>query len=72
MNTRDDDIDVAMRIEEEDIRLDHIPDVRECRELRRKFKKEQFWPNVYHVNDHGNVDLLMVGYNGAKIVKSWV
>lgn len=57
---------------DEDIRLDHIPDVAECRRLLRQFEGDQFWPNVYHVNDHGNVDLLTIGYNGARIIKSWV
>ena len=57
---------------DDDVRLDHIPDVRECRQLVRKFKADNFFPNVWHINDHGNVDLLAVGWNGAKIVKSWV
>lgn len=57
---------------DDDIKLDHIPDIKECRELRRQFKKDGFWPNVWHINDHGNVDLLEIGWNGAKIIKSWV
>lgn len=57
---------------DEDLKLDHIPDVAECRQLRRRFGQNQFWPNVFHVNDHGNIDLLVIGYNGATIVKSWV
>jgi len=57
---------------EDDIKLDHIPDVKECREIRRQFDKDQFWPNVWHVNERGNVDLLSIGWNGAKIVRSWV
>ena len=57
---------------DEDVRLDHIPDVVECRQLRRKFEADEYWPNVWHINDHGNTDLLSVGWNGAKIVKSWV
>ena len=52
--------------------MDHIPNVSECRKLLQAFKADGFWPNVYHVNDHGNVDLLRVGYNGASIVQSWV
>ena len=56
----------------DDLKLDHIPDVAECRRIRKQFDKRQFWPNVWHVNDHGNVDLLSIGYNGAKIVQSWV
>lgn len=57
---------------EDDLKLDHIPDVSECRALRRQFSKQNFWPNVFHVNDHGNVDLLSIDENGATIVKSWV
>jgi hypothetical protein len=57
---------------EDDIKLDHIPDVKECRALLKQFEKAKFWPNVWHINDHGNADLLSIGYNGAKIVRSWV
>ena len=57
---------------EDDIKLDHIPDVAECRQLRRQFKVDGFWPNVWHINDRGNADLLSIGWNGAKIVRSWV
>ena len=57
---------------DDDLKLDHIPDVVECRKLRRQFKVDGFWPNVFHVNDHGNVDLLAIGWNGTRIVKSWV
>jgi len=57
---------------EDDIKLDHIPDVKEGREILRQFDKDQFWPNVWHVNERGNVDLLSIGWNGAKIVRSWV
>ena len=57
---------------DDDVRLDHIPDVTECRKLREQFRADNYWPTVYHVNDHGNVDLLAIGHNGAKIVKSWV
>jgi len=59
-------------VDGEDMKLDHIPDVAECRMLRRQFKADGYWPNVFHVNDHGNVDLLSIGWNGAKIVRSWV
>ena len=59
-------------IEDDDLRLDHIPDVTECRKIRQQFKARNFWPNVWHINDHGNIDLLSIGYNGAKIVSSWV
>jgi hypothetical protein len=57
---------------DEDIKLDHIPDIAECRALRRGFQVEGFWPNVWHINDHGNANLLAIGYNGAKIVQSFV
>jgi hypothetical protein len=57
---------------EGDITLDHIPDIPECRQIRQHMKERGFWPNVFHVNDHGNVDLLVIGYNGATILKSWV
>ena len=55
---------------DDDVKLDHIPDVRECRSLRAKFEADGFWPNVWHVNERGNVDLLSIGHNGAKIVKT--
>ena len=59
-------------ISDDDLKLDHIPDVAECRKLQAKFKAGGFWPDVWHINERGNVDLLSVGYNGAKIVRSWV
>lgn len=58
--------------DDDDITLDHIPDVAECRALLRQFNADGFWPNVWHINDHGNADLLSIGYNGAKIIRSWV
>ena len=64
--------DIALDICDDDLRLNHIPDVAECRRIRKKMNKDKFWPNVWHVNERGNVDLLAIGYNGAKIVKSWV
>ena len=57
---------------DDDQKLDHIPDVAECRQIRRRMTQEQFWPNVWHINERGNVDLLQIGYNGARIVRSWV
>ena len=59
-------------IADDDVKLDHIPDVAECREIRRNCNIEEFWPNFWYVNERGNVDLLSIGYNGAKIVQSWV
>ena len=57
---------------DDDVNLDHIPDVKECRAIRATMKREGFYPNVWHINERGNIDLLCVGYNGAKIVASWV
>lgn len=31
---------------------------------------EHYWPNVYFINDHGNMDLLSV--DTGEIVQSWV
>ena len=59
-------------IQDDDLRLDHIPDVKECRALLATFKANGFSPNVWHVNERGNVDLLAIGRNGATIVQSWV
>jgi hypothetical protein len=61
-----------LEILDDDLKLDYIPDVSQCRKLLAKFNKDKFWPNVWHVNDHGNVDLLAINYNGARIVDSWV
>lgn len=55
-----------------DLMLDHIPSVAECRRLRAQFRRDGYWPNVFHVNERGNVDLLQIGWNGAKIIHSWV
>ena len=57
---------------DDDLVLDHIPDVKESREIRKRFDKQRFWPNTWHVNERGNTDLLRVGYNGAVIMESWV
>ena len=59
-------------IADDDCVLDEMPDIYECRRLLRQWKAEGYWPTVYHVNERGNTDLMSVGYNGAKIVKSWV
>ena len=38
--------------------------------------KSGYYPNVYYVNDHGNVDLLEIKKKGrgydSKIIQSWV
>lgn len=38
-------------------------------EIRRDMERNQYFPNIYYINERGNVDLLNV--NG-KILKSWV
>jgi len=67
-NPVNDDPDIA----DDDVKLDHIPDTKECRQLLAQFDQEKFWPNVWHVNERGNTDLLKITARGAKIVKSWV
>ena len=57
---------------DDDIKLDHLPDVAECRQILLYCKDQQFWPNAWHINERGNVDQLIIGYNGAKIHQSWV
>lgn len=47
-----------LEINDNDIRIDHIPSISECRELLAMFKVQGYYPEVFHVNDHGNVDLL--------------
>lgn len=37
--------------------------------IRRRMDSEHFWPDIYYINDHGNIDLL--DYDG-NIVESWV
>lgn len=65
-------MNTKLDIQDDDLTLDHIPDIAECRRLKRRFKAAQYWPDVYHINDHGNVDLLCIGWNGARIIESWV
>lgn len=66
------DADLDKEIQDDDVKLDHIPDGRECRALLKRFAAERYFPNVYHINDHGNVDLLRLTTRGAHIVRSWV
>jgi|GEM_PF-5071187 len=44
--------------------------------IREDMNREQFWPNVWYVNDHGNTDLLRLvdkdGVMDSEIVQSWV
>lgn len=37
--------------------------------IRHRFKTEGYWPNIYEINDHGNVTLLDSNDNH---VASWV
>lgn len=37
--------------------------------LKAKMDEEQFWPNIYHINDHGNVSLLDEEGN---TIRGWV
>jgi hypothetical protein len=67
-----DDPDGMDEMQEEDLKLDHIPDVSECRQILKQWEQDQFWPNVFHINERGNVDQLVIGYNGAKIIASRV
>ena len=59
-NIDDDDITVSD--------LDEIPGVVE------RMNREQFWPNVWHINERGNTDLLSVNADTGhyEILKSWV
>lgn len=59
-------------IADDDVTLDHIPDEFECWRLMAQFNQDNFWPNVWHINERGNVDLLRIEYAGASIVQSWV
>ena len=59
-------------MQDDDLKLDHIPDVAECRAILARFKAENFYPNVFHINERGNVDQLVIGYNGATIHASRV
>jgi len=59
-------------IEDDDLQLDHIPTIGECRAIIRQWNREQFWPNVFHINERGNVDQLVIGWNGARIIDSRV
>lgn len=39
------------------------------RSIRMEMDRQQFWPAIYHLNDHGNVTLL--SHTGREIV-AWV
>lgn len=60
-------------IQDDDLILDHIPDGPQSRALLAEMAREKFWPNVWRVNERGNVDLLRLRRRGgAVIVASWV
>jgi len=60
--------DVVMR--EDDIAIDDFNDIDQ---VVRKMENDQFWPNVWHINDHGNAALLAVNADGSySIIGSWV
>ena len=40
--------------------------------VREDMDWKQWWPNVWFVNDHGNVDLLGLTAEGYETVQSWV
>jgi len=37
--------------------------------IKTNMKREDYWPNIYRVNDHGNVDQLD---HAGEIIQSWV
>jgi len=39
------------------------------RAIRREMERQQFWPAIYHVNDHGNVTLLS---STGREITAWV
>lgn len=58
-------------IQDDDIK---ISDFNEIESVIEQCNKDQFYPNVWHINDHGNVDLLSINFDTGeyKIVESWV
>lgn len=47
-----------------------FPEMRDAlRAIRNAMESAQFWPNIYRVNDRGNVDLLS---SRGKVLASWV
>ena len=51
-----------------------ISDLNEIPEVVERMNREQFFPNVWHINERGNTDLLSVNADTGdyKILKSWV
>jgi hypothetical protein len=58
-------------IEDDDIT---ISDLNEIPAVVERMNREQFWPNVWLVNERGNTDLLSVNADTGhyEILKSWV
>lgn len=58
----------------------HIADFREYDDVLafivEDMERQRFWPNVFFVNDHGNVDLLQLrvkkGVVEERVLQSWV
>lgn len=67
-----DDDGERIEILDGDYVLSGIPDAKECRALLAEMKAAQYWPNVWHVNERGNADLLRITTRGARIVASYV
>ena len=51
-----------------------VSDLNELPEVVERMNREQFWPNVWHINERGNTDLLSVNAETGhyEILKSWV
>lgn len=40
--------------------------------LQQWMAKEMYWPDVYHINERGNIDLCKISEAGIEIIESWV
>ena len=51
-----------------------VADLSEIPAVVERMNREQFWPNVWHINERGNTDLLSVNAETGhyEILKSWV
>ena len=51
-----------------------ISDLNDLPAIIEQCNREKFWPDILHVNDHGNTDLLSVNFDTGEysIVRSWV
>jgi hypothetical protein len=59
-------------IEDGDVTLDELPSAEKCAELSARFEREGFWPNVFRINERGNVDVLVIDGDTYAIVGGWV